>query len=168
MTNRFDVRRAAGTRNRELGEQSDGEMRYQDSMAKAAERWAAAYLGADTQIIEGNHPDRGWDLELADGRRVDVKWTKTYPGKWYGKTPGYPTLNLSTWKRGRGRPDLYLLIMGELLEDFDRYSWAAGWATAAEIVKAPIIEGKHGRPYHALGFDYLHPLEELLALHSPA
>jgi hypothetical protein len=130
-------------------------------MAEAAERWMADYLGLSDAIIRTDKPDRGWDLVLRGGRTLDVKWTATIPGAHYGREAiGYPTLNLSTWK-GRHRAMLYALVCGELVEQFELYSWAFGYASLTELLAAPIVQGRYGRPYHALGFDYLHPLEEL-------
>jgi hypothetical protein len=159
---RYDRRRRAGTVNRELGAQSVAAMRRQDEMAELAERWVAACIGADPGPIDARRPDRGYDLIVpATGARLDVKWTHTRPGERFGaRGIGYPTLNL--WIAGkRHRADLYAMVCGECAEDFDRYAWAHGWATRAEALAAPIDPGIYGRPYHALGFDYLHPLDEL-------
>ena len=160
---RYDRRRRAGTANRELGAQSVAAMRRQDEMGELAERYVAARIGADPTPIDAPGPDRGYDLIVpATGERLDVKWTHTRPGERYGaRGVGYPTLNLSTWKGKGYRADLYAMVCGELAADFDRYAWAHGWATVAEVLAAPIDPGQYGRPYHALGFDYLHALDEL-------
>ena len=165
--NRFDERRRTGSKDRwDDVPFSDSQRRFNDVMSKAAERWIAAFLGASTSIIDADKPDRGFDLIVpATGDKADVKWTSTYPGKWYGNEPGYPTLNLSTWKpRARVLPTIYIFTCGESVEELDRYSWAFGYATRAELLAAPIVTGKYGKPFHALGFDYLHPLDDLLPL----
>lgn len=129
-------------------------------MAYEAEKWVCRYFGVPEPGVE--RPDRGFDLIIPHTKqRADVKWSSTYPGKWYGKNPGYPTLNLSTWKT-RFVAAIYIGVFGEMPDDFDRYAWAIGWATQAELLSAPIVTGKYGKPYHAMGFDYLHPLDELL------
>ena len=169
MASRYAARRKAGTRSRDLGKQNEGELVYQDVMAAAAERYVARIFGADETTIDSRRPDRGWDLVLpVTGRTVDVKWTRWTPGRRFGGGGvAYPTLNLSTWKRGIGRCDLYVLVMGEAVEDFDTYRWAIGYATRDELLSAPVTSGRVGRPYHALGFDYLHSIEELYDEETP-
>jgi hypothetical protein len=138
---------------------------HNDVMAKAAELWAAGYLGLDTSIVRSSRGrDPLYDMVLQDGRRIDVKWSHWNPGQRYGRKadPGYPTLNI--WKRDRA--DLYVLICGEDRADFDRNEWAHGWATKAEAYAAPIVASRYGAdPYRCLGFDYLHPLYELREYH---
>lgn len=162
MSSRYDNNRRRGTKNRELGQQSPGDMRWQDYMSHQAELWVCRYFGADETIANSNRPDRGFDLIIpGTDIRADVKWSSTYPGKWYGASPGYPTLNLATWKQGGHRADVYIGTFAEMVEDFDRYGWSFGWARLRELLDAPTVQGKYGKPYHALGFDYLHPLEDL-------
>lgn len=161
MSSRYDRNHARGIQNRKLGEQSESDMRWQDFMAAEAELWIVRYFGAPEATVHSRRPDRGFDLIIpGTDIRADVKWSSTYPGKWYGANPGYPTLNLATWK-GAHRADVYVFVCGEMPEDFDRYAWAFGWARLRELVAAPIVTGRYRKPYHALGFDYLHPLEDL-------
>ena len=130
-------------------------------MAKAAEEWLRRYLGMAPIDRSDATPDRGFDLVLPkDGSTVDVKWQRSNPGARFGKEGiGYPTLNLPTWKRHPA--EIFVMVVGEAIDDFDRYSWAHGWAYAEELARAPLVQGKYGRPYHALGFDYLRAIEWL-------
>lgn len=159
--NRYDRSRAAGIKSRTLSNPDLDELhgRRNDAMAEAAEQWIARHLGLTIPKHLG--PDPGFDLVIRDGRTLDVKWSLWLPGAHIGRDGiGYPTLNLSTWK-GAHRAKLYALVCGESSADFDLYAWAHGWASLAECLAAPLIPGRWGRPYHALGFDYLHPLDEL-------
>jgi hypothetical protein len=130
-----------------------------DIMGEAAERWVAAYLGCDTDIIDALRADPGWEM-VHRGQKIDVKWSHWLVGHHYhykgGRDEyGYPTLNV--WRGYQA--DLYVLISGT---DFDAYSWAHGYATREEVLAAPMRPGRSGSPYHWIGFDYLHPLEDLL------
>lgn len=168
VSSRYDNDRRRGIRNRPLGEQSEADMRWQDYMAHEAELWVCRFFRLPDETVRTDRPDRGYDLIIPGTiLRADVKWSSTYPGKWYGKSPGYPTLNLSTWKGPKGyRSDLYIFICGEQPDDFDRTAWAFGYAWLKELLAAPIVTGKYGKPYHALGFDYLHALDELLPIYD--
>lgn len=158
--------RARGIASRPLGDQDESALVYQDVMAHQAEVWAVTYFGMDADaIVRTDRPDRGFDFRMPCCQKtVDVKWTKYVPGQRLGgkrQIVIYPTLNGSTWKERLWRAEVYLLVMGESVDDFNAYSWASGWATREELAAAQIVQGNYGRPYHALGFDYLHPLDEL-------
>jgi hypothetical protein len=164
MSSRYMTDRAKGIASRKLGDQSESDLIFQDVMAHAAEVWAVTFFGMDASaIVQVDRPDRGFDFRMPCCRAtVDVKWTRWTPGQRFGsKGVSYPTLNGPTWKERLWRAEIYLLVMGGSVEEFDRYDWAHGWATREELAAARIVEGRYGRPYHALGFDYLHPLDEL-------
>lgn len=162
MSSRRDRRLADGSRDRLIDPlETDAEKRRNSDMSEAAELWLCAYLGVSDAIARSHKPDRGYDLVLRDGVTVDAKWSRWLPGAHYGReSVGYPTLNLATWKQSH-RAMLYALVIGETPADFDIYAWASGYADLSELVAAPLVRGRYGRPYHALGFDYLHPLERL-------
>lgn len=162
MASRYDGARRRGIVDQEFRGLSEAQKRHMDAMAYEAELRVCAFFGVRLLGGTAGRPDHGYDLVIpSTGETCDVKWTATEPGVRYGRTGvGYPTLNLSTWKAQRA--SVYVLVCGATIEAMDRLAWTSGYARIGELLAAPLVEGRYGRPYHALGFDYLHPLEELL------
>ncbi len=167
MSERWDASRRAGYRDEFAGGGDEDAKRWVDYMARAAEVWAADYLGPEARVAAGiRRKDRGWDL-VYRGWRLDVKWTPQEPGRrGWGSNPAYPGLRVPTWKPRRA--DLYLLVLGDLVERFRLYEWADGWATRSEVEAATILPGRpratsgQAAPFYFVGFDFLAPLEALL------
>jgi hypothetical protein len=161
MAERYDTGRRLGYRDESV---SHLDARHRDKMAANAEQWLLDFLGEGTLIAGNQQHDPGWDIEYR-GWKIDVKWTAREPGgNWY--TPTYPHLIVPTWKPRRA--DIYVLVIGSMVERFDLFDWADGWEYRRTVEKSPVVDwGKQRQtsgkaaPGYTIGFDYLRRLDEL-------
>lgn len=122
----------------------EGDPRWTDAMAGAAEEFVAKALGL-RHSGSVDKPDAGWDLSM-QGRRIQVKWTRYSDGQLLA------ALNQPTMA------DYYVLVTGGTTDEFT----IPGWATLSEL-KASIKDLGYGKTY-ALSQSELRPFESLLEI----
>lgn len=126
----------------------EGDPRWTDAMAAAAEEFAALALGLRHKG-EVHRPDAGWDLSM-QGRRIQVKWTR------------YPDGKLLVHTQQALLADYYVLVTGGTTDTFA----IPGWATASEL-KESVGDLGYGQTYY-LTQEQLRPFEDLLAIRLSA
>lgn len=119
-----------------------------DDYAEAAEDHVARLFGLEHGHRIKGRPDDGCDLVI-DGKCIDVKWRES----------GL-TLNVPQWKPLRAA--VYVLVIGRP----GRF-YAVGWATRAEVKRAPVLEGGRRKstnrpaPYYSMPAADLRPMSSL-------
>lgn len=123
----------------------EGDPRWTDAMAAAAEEYIGKALGL-VHAGDVDKPDKGYDLLMPSGRRVQVKWTRSHANK------------LISSPKQTNAADYYVLVTGASTDDFQ----VQGWATLAEL-KASTQNLGYGETYCVEQGD-LRPFETLLAI----
>ena len=157
---RYDRARQRGTYDRPLGRQTEAQKRRNDAMAKAAEHYAAAYLGADT----GHHPGASagsWirsDHASRHARGCEVDTLESRPAL----RPASAIQAIQCCGSGSRSAVMWCCWCAvSSTADFTRNEWAHGWMSRRELLAQPIIPSELTGTARAIGFDFLHPLAEL-------
>lgn len=140
---RYDNDRKRGIKDQAI--MIEGDPRWTDAMAAAAEEYVAKALGL-THAGDVDKPDKGYDLMMPGGRRVQVKWTRSHSNR------------LISSPKQTNAADYYVLVTGSDPSDFR----IQGWATLAEL-KATLTNLGYGETY-AVEQESLRPFEDLVAI----